>query len=72
MTDDPPVYLWYGRPPALGREEKDPAHTVNFGVKLKERLDEAGISCELVYSGAPGVKHATVENYLLSTLLGAD
>jgi acetyl esterase/lipase len=67
-ADDPPVYLFYGTPPALGQEEKDPTHTANFGVKLKERLDQAGVACELVYPGAPDVKHATVADYLLNVL----
>jgi arylsulfatase A-like enzyme/acetyl esterase/lipase len=67
-ADDPPVYLAYGSPPALGKPEKDPTHTANFGVKLAERLAEAGVGCELVYPGAPGVKHATVPDYLIEVL----
>ena len=35
-ADDPPVYLIYSAPPALGQEQKDPTHTSNFGVKLQE------------------------------------
>ncbi|MGV3486528.1 MAG: family 16 glycoside hydrolase [Planctomycetaceae bacterium] len=35
-SDDPPVYLYYSAPPALGQEQKDPTHTANFGVKLQE------------------------------------
>ena len=66
--DDPPVYLAYGQPPALGKPEKDPTHTANFGVKLAERLAEAGVACELVYPGAAGVKHATVPDYLIDVL----
>jgi arylsulfatase A-like enzyme len=57
--DDPPVYLLYSSPPALGQEEKDPTHTANFGVKLKERLDAVGVDCELVYPNAPEVRHST-------------
>ena len=68
-ADDPPIYLAYGSPPNLGREEKDPTHSANFGVKLKERLDEAGVPCELVYPGAPAVRHATVTDYLLDVLV---
>ena len=66
--DDPPVFLLYNAPPALGQPEKDPTHTANFGVKLAERLAEAGVGCELVYPGAPGVKHATVPDYLIDVL----
>ena len=61
-ADDPPVYLFYGAPPALGQNQKDPTHTANFGAKLQERCKESGVPCELVYPGAPDVKHATVGN----------
>ena len=67
-ADDPPVYLIYAAPPALGQDEKDPTHTANFGVKLQERLREAGVACELVYPGAPAVKHAQTHDYLIAKL----
>ena len=67
-ADDPPVYLFYKAPPALGQHQKDPTHSANFGVKLKERLDEAGVPCELVYPGAAHVEHTTVEDYLVAKL----
>jgi acetyl esterase/lipase len=69
-ADDPPVYLFYGTPPALGKEEKDPTHTSNFGVKLQEKCKAAGVECELVYPGAPDVKHPTVQDYLIKRLKG--
>jgi arylsulfatase A-like enzyme/acetyl esterase/lipase len=71
-ADDPPIYLQYGAPPALGQEQKDPTHSANFGVKLKERLDQAGVPCELVYPGAPGVQHPSVTDYLLARLRGGE
>lgn len=67
-ADDPPVYLFYSAPPALGQEQKDPTHTANFGVKLQEKCRSVGVPCELVYPGAPDVKHATAQDYLLATL----
>jgi acetyl esterase/lipase len=66
--DDPPVYLIYSRPPALGRDEKDPTHTANFGVKLQEHCQRIGVSAELVYPDAPGVRHASPTDYLIATL----
>lgn len=66
--DDPPVYLYYGAPPALGKEEKDPTHTSNFGVKLQERCREAGVACELYYPGTPDQTQATLLDYLLAKL----
>ncbi len=70
-SDDPPVYLFYNAPPALGQEQKDPTHTSNFGVKLQERCKEAGVACELVYPMAEGVKHKRTQDYIISKLTGA-
>ncbi|NBV86299.1 MAG: DUF1080 domain-containing protein [Verrucomicrobia bacterium] len=67
-SDDPPVYLYYETPPALGREEKDPTHTANFGLKLKERLQAAGVPCELSYPGAPESDHGSSYDYLVEKL----
>jgi acetyl esterase/lipase len=66
--DDPPVYLTYSAPPAIGQNQKDPTHTSNFGVKLKEHCATKGVECELVYPGAPGTKHATTTDYLIRRL----
>jgi acetyl esterase/lipase len=68
--DDPPVYLHYSAPPALGQDQKDPTHTSNFGVKLQERCRSAGVECELVYPGAPDVQHPDAADYLRAKLLG--
>lgn len=70
-SDDPPIYLHYGGPPAMGQDQKDPTHTSNFGVKLQEHLRAAGVECELSYPGAPDVKHATTLEYLVAKLKGA-
>lgn len=71
-TDDPPVYLSYNAPPALGQNQKDPTHSANFGVKLQERCNQVGIGCELKYPNAPYVKHASPTDYLITSLKGAD
>ncbi|MEA3213730.1 MAG: hypothetical protein QOE70_6787 [Chthoniobacter sp.] len=67
-ADDPPIYLRYGAPPALGQDQKDPTHTSNFGVKLQEHCKEKGVECELAYPGAPDVKHPSIESYLIDRL----
>jgi acetyl esterase/lipase len=67
-ADDPPIYMSYAAPPALGREQKDPTHTANYGVKLQEKLRRLGVDSELVYPGAPDVKHAQIADYLIDTL----
>jgi acetyl esterase/lipase len=69
-SDDPPVYLIYSSAPALGEEQKDPTHTANYGVKLQEKCKAVGIECELVYPGAPDVKHKTADEYLIASLKG--
>jgi acetyl esterase/lipase len=67
-NDDPPIWMIYSSAPALGQEQKDPTHTANYGVKLQEKCKAIGVACELVYPGAPDVKHAKVEDYLIATL----
>jgi len=67
-ADDPPVYLIYSKPPALGQDQKDPTHTSNFGVKLQEHCQATGVACELVYPGAPDVTHKTTTEYLIAKL----
>lgn len=67
-SDDPPIYMDFKEPPALGQDQKDPTHTANFGVKLQEHCKEKGVACELVYPGAPDVKHANPELFLIEML----
>jgi acetyl esterase/lipase len=67
-ADDPPIYMIYGAPPALGEVQHDPTHTANYGVKLQEKLRSVGVDCELVYPGAPGVKHPRPFDYLIDKL----
>lgn len=67
-NDDPPVYLIYSAPPALGEIQKDPTHTANYGVKLQEKCKSLGLECELVYPGAPGVKHPQMHDFLIAKL----
>lgn len=67
-ADDPPIYMIYARPPALGENQQDPTHTANFGVKLQEQLRRAGVESELVYPGAPDVKHPQLHQYVIDKL----
>lgn len=66
--DDPPVYYTYNAPPGLGQDQKDPTHTSNYGVKMQEHCREIGVASELVYPGAPEVKHPNMESYILDAL----
>ena len=66
--DDPPVYLIYRAPPGIGKAQKDPTHTSNFGVKLQEHCKRKEVDCELVYPGLPKVKHENPTAFLISQL----
>ena len=68
--DDPPVYLIYSAPPSLGQDQRDPTHTSNFGVKLKEHCQENDVPCELVYPGAPDILHMNTTAFLVEKLSG--
>jgi acetyl esterase/lipase len=68
--DDPPVYLIYSTPPSLGQDQRDPTHTSNFGVKLKEHCQENDVPCELVYPGAPDILHMNTTAFLVEKLSG--
>jgi acetyl esterase/lipase len=66
--DDPEVYLFYGSPPAMGQDEKDPTHSANFGVGLQAHCKATGVACELVYPGAQDVTHQKISDYLIAKL----
>jgi len=66
--DDPPVYLRYKLAPAVGEQQQDPTHSANFGVKLKERLDELGVRCELVHGGSNTSESLSPNDFLFSAL----
>ncbi|MEQ1862036.1 MAG: alpha/beta hydrolase [Chthoniobacteraceae bacterium] len=66
--DDPPTYLFYDSAPALGQPAKDPPHSANFGVKLAETLEAAGVECEFNYTGATSVKHPDIFGFLAEKL----
>ena len=68
--DDPPVYLIYSTPPSLGQDQRDPTHTSNFGVKLKDHCQKKDVPCELVYPGAPDILHMNTTSFLIEKLSG--
>ena len=66
--NDPPVYLIYSTPPSLGQDQRDPTHTSNFGVKLKNHCQKKDVPCELVYPGAPDILNADTTSFLIGKL----
>lgn len=66
--DDPPVALFYAQPPAMGKEEKDPTHSANYGIGLQQHCKKIGIECDLIYPGASTAKHKSATPYLIEKL----
>jgi hypothetical protein len=52
-SDDPAIYLHYKTAPTIGKDQADPTHTANFGVKFQEQCRANEVECELVYPGPP-------------------
>lgn len=68
---DPPIGLYYGAPPAMGEDQKDPTHTANFGVGLQEKCKSVGVECHLIYPNAPDVKFPSAVQFLIAKLKGS-
>jgi len=69
--DDPPIYMDYPRqksPPAAGQNEPDPTHSAVYGVKLAEKLNEAGVEAVLAYPGQPDTKYGSPIKFLIEKL----
>jgi acetyl esterase/lipase len=66
--DDPPVFLEYKTPPAIGEAQRDPTHTSNFGLKLQEHCQANGVPCELYYPNGPKTKHQDTTSFLITHL----
>ena len=71
-ADDPPIFLAYGTPPALGQKQKDPTHSANFGVKLQEKCRSEGVECHLAYPGATDLNYHSVGEFLIAKLKGGE
>ena len=67
--DDPPIYLWYHTQPQFGKRRiKDPTHSANFGVKLKEKCETLGVPCQLVHWGSKNPEFNSLQAYLIDRL----
>jgi acetyl esterase/lipase len=67
-ADDPPAALFYNSAPAIGKKQKDPTHTSNFGAKLQDHCKKTGVKCDLICPGFPSEKYKSATDYLISTL----
>jgi len=66
--DDPPVAIFYATPPAMGKNQKDPTHSANFGIGLQQHCKELGIGCEVIYPDKATAKQETPTESLIKML----
>ena len=66
--DDPPIFLQYKSPPALGQVQTDPTHTSNFCVKLDEHCIANGVKCELYYPNGPKTVNSDPTSFIITHL----
>lgn len=68
-ADDPPIFMSFLAAPApAGQPEKDPTHSPIFGLRLREKLDAAGVECHVAYPGAPDAAYPTALDFLIARL----
>lgn len=68
--DDPPIAMFYrGEKPVIGASPKDPTHSGIMGIKLEERLKDAGVDVVLIHPGRPHEKYRSSTDYLIDRLL---
>ena len=66
--DDPPVFLHYTVQPDIGKNQKDPTHTANFGLKLQEKLKKVPVESYLMYPGATDAAYPDPIQFLIEKL----
>lgn len=66
---DPPTFLYYPILPGNGKPERDPTHSAQFGVHMKQRADELGVTCELVHSGIKDSPHENATEFFVDLLM---
>jgi acetyl esterase/lipase len=69
--DDPPIFLDYPNqrtPPVIGENQPDPTHSAIYGIKLLEKLKEAGVEGVLSYPGHKDEKYGSIQAFLIAKL----
>ncbi|MFO0863883.1 MAG: alpha/beta hydrolase [Gemmataceae bacterium] len=69
--DDPPIFMEYPSqklPPVVGENQTDPTHSAVLGLKLAEKLKEAGVETILVYPGQTHPQYRTSADFLIDRL----
>jgi acetyl esterase/lipase len=69
--DDPPIYLEYPAEktePKIGQPQPDPTHSAIYGIKLAEKLKEAGVEVVLSYPARTAEKQPSLREFLIQKL----
>jgi acetyl esterase/lipase len=69
--DDPSIYLGYPAEktePKLGERQPDPTHSAIYGIKLTEKLKEAGVEVVLSYPARAGENKLSLREFLIQKL----
>lgn len=69
--DDPPIYLAYPNqktPPVVGENEPDPTHSAIYGLKLEEKLKEAGVEVIVSYPDHDDEPYKSIPAFLIAKL----
>jgi acetyl esterase/lipase len=70
-ADDPPICLSYeGNPDSVGKPQLNSVHGAAFGLHLKDRMDELGVECHVVYPVFPKNHQAAHIQLLVVKLTG--
>ena len=70
-SDDPPVYLAYPNqkvPAVAGQKERDPTHSAIYGLKLSERMSDAGVECVVATPHRKDTEYGSVAAFLMTRL----
>lgn len=67
-ADDPPVHIFYTKPPAMGKKQGNPTHSANFGMGLQEKMHSLGLECHIIYPGSPDREFADPVQFLINHL----
>jgi acetyl esterase/lipase len=69
--DDPPIYLDYPNQkdePKIGERQADPTHSAIYGIKLAEKMKNAGVEVVLSYPSHKDEKYGGVREFLIEKL----
>lgn len=66
--DDPGVAIFYENIPDMGKPQKDPTHSANHGIGLKEHCKSLHVPCEVIHPGIKNPAYTNATDYLIKKL----